>query len=74
MVYTAAMVAVTDFLIGVLSALVLYALLYRFLNAPAEARPHLAAVPAAGSMTARSTTLGGSTNGAAHRRRRRRAS
>jgi len=34
MVYTAVMVAVTDFLIGVLSALVLYAVLYRFLDTP----------------------------------------
>jgi MFS superfamily sulfate permease-like transporter len=34
MIYTAVMVAVTDFLIGVLSALVLYAVLYRFLDRP----------------------------------------
>jgi SulP family sulfate permease len=41
MVYTAVMVAVTDFLIGVLSALVIYGILYRFLDTPAAA-PHLA--------------------------------
>jgi sulfate permease, SulP family len=41
MVYTAVMVAVTDFLIGVLSALVIYGVLYRFLDTPAAA-PHLA--------------------------------
>jgi MFS superfamily sulfate permease-like transporter len=34
MIYTAVMVAVTDFLIGVLSALVLYAVLKRFLDRP----------------------------------------
>jgi MFS superfamily sulfate permease-like transporter len=34
MVYTAVMVPLTDFLIGVLSALVLYAVLYRFLDRP----------------------------------------
>jgi MFS superfamily sulfate permease-like transporter len=38
MCYTAVMVVVTDFLIGVLSALILYGLLYRFLDNPAE--PH----------------------------------
>lgn len=40
MVYTAVMVAVTDFLIGVLSALALYGLLYRFLD-----RPHKSPAP-----------------------------
>jgi sulfate permease, SulP family len=39
MVYTAVMVPATDFLIGVLSALMLYGVLYRFLDA---APPHLA--------------------------------
>jgi MFS superfamily sulfate permease-like transporter len=39
MVYTAVMVPMTDFLIGVLSALVIYGLLYRFLD---NAAPHLA--------------------------------
>ena len=34
MVYTAVMVAVTDFLIGVLSALVLFGILHRFLDRP----------------------------------------
>ncbi len=34
MVYTAVMVAVTDFLVGVLSALILYGLLHRFLDRP----------------------------------------
>jgi MFS superfamily sulfate permease-like transporter len=39
--YTAVMVVVTDFLVGVLSALILYALLYRFLDKPAgPAQPH----------------------------------
>jgi MFS superfamily sulfate permease-like transporter len=41
MVYTAAMVAVTDFLIGVLSALLIYALLHRFVEQPAEAEAPL---------------------------------
>jgi MFS superfamily sulfate permease-like transporter len=36
MVYTAVMVAVTDFLIGVLTALVLYAILYKFLDRTPE--------------------------------------
>jgi len=35
MAYTAAMVVVTDFLTGVLSAIVLYAVLYRFFDKPA---------------------------------------
>jgi MFS superfamily sulfate permease-like transporter len=39
MVYTAIMVPMTDFLIGVLSSLIIYAVLYRFLD---EAAPHLA--------------------------------
>lgn len=46
MVYTAVMVAVTDFLIGVLSALAIYGILYRFLDPPAAAKPHLAEQPA----------------------------
>jgi sulfate permease, SulP family len=36
MVYTAIMVPITDFLTGVLSAIVIYALLYRFLDKPVE--------------------------------------
>jgi MFS superfamily sulfate permease-like transporter len=40
MVYTAVMVPMTDFLIGVLSALVLYAVLYRFFDrAPPDEQP-----------------------------------
>jgi MFS superfamily sulfate permease-like transporter len=43
MVYTAVMVAVTDFLIGVLTALVLYGVLRRFLDSPqTEAEPMIA--------------------------------
>jgi sulfate permease, SulP family len=37
MTYTAVMVAVTDFLIGVLSALAIYGVLYRFLDRPRSA-------------------------------------
>lgn len=37
MIYTAVMVIITDFLIGVLSAIVLYAILYRFLDKPRHA-------------------------------------
>jgi sulfate permease, SulP family len=37
MVYTAVMVAMTDFLVGVLSALVIYGVLYRFLDRPQPA-------------------------------------
>jgi MFS superfamily sulfate permease-like transporter len=44
MVYTAVMVAMTDFLVGVLSALVLYGVLHRFLDQPREPQP--AAEPA----------------------------
>jgi hypothetical protein len=44
MIYTAVMVPATDFLIGVLSALVLYGLLYRFFDRSPPAvpvpRPH----------------------------------
>jgi MFS superfamily sulfate permease-like transporter len=36
MVYTAVMVLVTDFLTGVLSAIIIYAVLYRFLDKPAH--------------------------------------
>jgi MFS superfamily sulfate permease-like transporter len=39
MVYTAVMVTVTDFLIGVLSALALYAVLHRFFEPPVAAPP-----------------------------------
>jgi sulfate permease, SulP family len=39
MVWTAVMVVVTDFLVGVLSAVVLYAVLYKFLDRPAA--PHV---------------------------------
>jgi len=45
MVYTAVMVPLTDFLIGVLSALALYGVLHRFFDTPAVATPHLADVP-----------------------------
>ena len=45
MIYTAVMVPLTDFLIGVLSALALYAVLHRFFDTPAVATPHLADVP-----------------------------
>lgn len=41
MIYTAVAVATTDFLKGVLSALIIYAVLYKFLDKPAAA-PHLA--------------------------------
>lgn len=34
MIFTAVMVVVTDFLTGVLSAIIVYALLYRFLDRP----------------------------------------
>lgn len=34
MIYTAVMVPLTDFLVGVLSALVIYAVLYRFFGKP----------------------------------------
>jgi len=39
MIYTASMVVLTDFLIGVLSALGIYAVLYRFLDAPHAGAP-----------------------------------
>jgi sulfate permease, SulP family len=39
--YTAVMVVITDFLTGVLSAVVLYALLYRFFDKPAANQPAL---------------------------------
>jgi MFS superfamily sulfate permease-like transporter len=39
MIYTAVMVAVTDFLIGVLSALVLYAILFRWFDRPSSPEP-----------------------------------
>lgn len=42
MVYTAVMVPITDFLIGVLSALALYGVLHRFFDMPAVERLHLA--------------------------------
>jgi MFS superfamily sulfate permease-like transporter len=45
MVYTAVAVATTDFLKGVLSALVIYAVLYKFLDTPAVTAPHLADQP-----------------------------
>jgi hypothetical protein len=37
MVYTAVMVPMTDFLTGVLSALIIYAVLFKFLDKPAAA-------------------------------------
>lgn len=40
MIWTAVMVIATDFLIGVLSAIFLYALLYRFLDAKPVSAPH----------------------------------
>lgn len=40
MVYTAVMVIVTDFLTGVLSAIILYAALYKFLDTPPVAGEH----------------------------------
>ena len=46
MMYTAVMVPVTDFLIGVLSALVLYGVLHRWLDEPVSEKPHLAEPPA----------------------------
>jgi MFS superfamily sulfate permease-like transporter len=46
MVYTAAMVPLTDFLIGVLSAMALYGVLYRFLDEPPAAKPRLVDAPA----------------------------
>lgn len=45
MVYTAVMVIVTDFLIGVLSALALYAVLYRFFDRPKPDRDHRSQEP-----------------------------
>jgi sulfate permease, SulP family len=36
MVYTAVMVPATDFLIGVLSALIIYAVLFKFLDRPSN--------------------------------------
>lgn len=45
MVYTAIMVPMTDFLIGVLSALALYGVLHRWLDEPLT-KPHLAEAPA----------------------------
>jgi MFS superfamily sulfate permease-like transporter len=43
MVYTAVMVLITDFLTGVLSAIIIYAALYRFLDKPAAEDAELAA-------------------------------
>jgi MFS superfamily sulfate permease-like transporter len=51
MVYTAVMVPVTDFLVGVLSALVIYGVLYRFLDEPSAVQPRLAGAPAPGEAT-----------------------
>jgi MFS superfamily sulfate permease-like transporter len=45
MLYTAVMVIVTDFLTGVLSAIVIYAVLYRFLDRPAASAPGQYDVP-----------------------------
>jgi SulP family sulfate permease len=47
MLYTAVMVPVTDFLIGVLSALALYGVLHRWFDTPVLTQPHLAEVPEA---------------------------
>jgi hypothetical protein len=49
MVYAAVMVPMTNFLVGVLSALVIYGVLYRFLD---EAPPHLAPQTAGAPITA----------------------
>jgi MFS superfamily sulfate permease-like transporter len=46
MVYTAVMVPMTDFLIGVLSALGLYAVLFKFLDTPPLSEPRLVEQPA----------------------------
>lgn len=43
MIYTAVMVIVSDFLTGVLSALIIYALLYRFFDKPAPEAAQMAA-------------------------------
>lgn len=48
MVYTAGMVAATDFLVGVLSALVIYGLLHRFLDGPVPQREAAPDASAAG--------------------------
>jgi sulfate permease, SulP family len=48
MVYTAVMVPVTDFLVGVLSALVLYGILHRWFDSPEVTQPRLAEQPAGG--------------------------
>jgi MFS superfamily sulfate permease-like transporter len=46
MIYTAVMVPMTDFLVGVLSALVIYGVLYRFLDvAPPHLAPQTAGAP-----------------------------
>lgn len=44
MVYTAIMVPMTDFLTGVLSALILYAVLFKFLDKPVKHEEHLAKI------------------------------
>ena len=41
MIYTAVMVPATDFLIGVLSALAIYGVTYRWFDMPQEAEPAL---------------------------------
>lgn len=41
MIYTAVMVILTDFLVGVLSAMFIYGVLYRFLDRPAKASPSI---------------------------------
>ena len=43
MIFTAIMVVVTDFLVGVLSGLIVYAVLFRFLDKPAEPKTESAA-------------------------------
>ena len=47
MIFTAVMVIITDFLMGVLSAMVLYGLLFKFLDRPHAPGPEEAAHPAA---------------------------
>ena len=45
MIYTAVMVPVTDFLIGVMSALAIYGVTHRWLDTPHLTKPHLADEP-----------------------------
>jgi sulfate permease, SulP family len=49
MIYTAVMVPVTDFLIGVMSALAIYGVTHRWLDTPHLTKPHLTEEPAVDS-------------------------